>query len=46
VYDALVGPLLRVFALADDHRTPPTEGNVFASSPAGNAEEGRWHGLP
>ena len=46
VYDALVGPLLRVFALADDHRTPPTEGNVFASQPAGNAEEGRWHGLP
>ena len=46
VYDALVGPLLRVFALADDDRTPPTEGNVFASRPAGNAEEGRWHGLP
>ncbi|HYO37220.1 MAG TPA: SDR family NAD(P)-dependent oxidoreductase [Geodermatophilus sp.] len=46
VYDALVGPLLRVFALADDHRTPPTEGNVFASQTAGNAEEGRWHGLP
>jgi NAD(P)-dependent dehydrogenase (short-subunit alcohol dehydrogenase family) len=46
VYDALVGPLLRVFALADDDRTPPTEGNVFASQPAGNAEEGRWHGLP
>jgi NAD(P)-dependent dehydrogenase (short-subunit alcohol dehydrogenase family) len=46
VYDALVGPLLRVFAIADDHRTPPTEGNVFASQPAGNAEEGRWHGLP
>ncbi len=46
VYDALVGPLLRVFALADDHRTPPTEGNVFESRPAGNAEEGRWHGLP
>jgi NAD(P)-dependent dehydrogenase (short-subunit alcohol dehydrogenase family) len=46
VYDALVGPLLRVFALADDHRTPATEGNVFESRPAGNAEEGRWHGLP
>jgi NAD(P)-dependent dehydrogenase (short-subunit alcohol dehydrogenase family) len=46
VYDALVGPLMRVFALADDHRTPPTEGNVFRSHPAGNAEEGRWHGLP
>jgi NAD(P)-dependent dehydrogenase (short-subunit alcohol dehydrogenase family) len=46
VYDALVGPLLRVFAIADDHRTPPTEGNVFASQAAGNAEEGRWHGIP
>jgi hypothetical protein len=46
VYDALVGPLLRVFALADDQETPPTEGNVFESRPAGNAEEGRWHGLP
>lgn len=46
VYDALVGPLMRVFALADDHRTPPTEGNVFESRPTGNAEEGRWHGLP
>jgi NAD(P)-dependent dehydrogenase (short-subunit alcohol dehydrogenase family) len=46
VYDALVGPLLRVFALADDQKTPHTEGNVFESRPAGNAEEGRWHGLP
>ncbi|NEM05539.1 SDR family NAD(P)-dependent oxidoreductase [Geodermatophilus normandii] len=46
VYDALVGPLLRVFALADDQKTPPTEGNVFESRPAGNAEEGRWHGIP
>ena len=46
VYDLLVAPLLRVFALADDDRTPPTEGNVFESRPAGNAEEGRWHGIP
>ncbi|SFP52993.1 Short-chain dehydrogenase [Geodermatophilus dictyosporus] len=46
VYDLLVGPLLRVFALADDHRTPPTEGNVFESRPDGNATEGRWHGIP
>lgn len=45
VYDALVGPLLRVFALADDHRTPATEGNVFRSVPEANATEGRWHGL-
>ena len=46
VYDALVGPLLRVFALADDHETAPTPGNVFESRPAGNAEKGRWHGIP
>ncbi|SDC75578.1 Short-chain dehydrogenase [Geodermatophilus telluris] len=46
LYDALVGPLLRVFALADDDRTPPTEGNVFASRPDGNATTGRWHGIP
>ncbi|MEX5718263.1 SDR family NAD(P)-dependent oxidoreductase [Geodermatophilus maliterrae] len=46
VYDALVGPLLRVFALADDDRTEPTPGNVLESRPAGNATEGRWHGIP
>jgi NAD(P)-dependent dehydrogenase (short-subunit alcohol dehydrogenase family) len=46
VYDALVGPLLRVFALADDHRTEPTPGNVFESRPEGNATTGRWHGIP
>ncbi|PRY47850.1 short-subunit dehydrogenase [Geodermatophilus tzadiensis] len=46
VYDLLVGPLLRMFALADDDRTPPTEGNVFESRPAGNATKGRWHGIP
>jgi NAD(P)-dependent dehydrogenase (short-subunit alcohol dehydrogenase family) len=46
VYDALVGPLLRVFALADDDRTEPTPGNVLESRPAGNATTGRWHGIP
>ncbi|MBM7808376.1 NAD(P)-dependent dehydrogenase (short-subunit alcohol dehydrogenase family) [Geodermatophilus bullaregiensis] len=46
VYDALVGPLLRVFALADDDRTVPTPGNVLESNPAGNATAGRWHGIP
>ncbi|MGY1667877.1 SDR family NAD(P)-dependent oxidoreductase [Geodermatophilus sp. SYSU D00696] len=46
LYDALVGPLLRVFALADDDRTPPTAGNVFESRPEGNATSGRWHGIP
>jgi NAD(P)-dependent dehydrogenase (short-subunit alcohol dehydrogenase family) len=46
VYDALVGPLLRVFALADDDRTEPTPGNVFESRPEGNATTGRWHGIP
>ena len=41
VYDALVGPLLRTFALARDE-VPPTEGNVFHSRPEGNATSGRW----
>jgi NAD(P)-dependent dehydrogenase (short-subunit alcohol dehydrogenase family) len=41
VYDYLVGPLLQRLAIADDD-VPPTEGNVFASRPAGNATEGRW----
>jgi NAD(P)-dependent dehydrogenase (short-subunit alcohol dehydrogenase family) len=44
VYDALVGPLLRTFALARDE-VPPTEGNVFRSRPEGNAPRGRWAGL-
>jgi NAD(P)-dependent dehydrogenase (short-subunit alcohol dehydrogenase family) len=44
VYDALVGPLLRTFALARD-QVPPTEGNVFGSRPEGNAPRGRWAGL-
>ncbi|MCV2488154.1 SDR family NAD(P)-dependent oxidoreductase [Geodermatophilus sp. YIM 151500] len=44
VYDALVGPLLKVFALARDD-VPPSEGNVFRSRPEGNATEGRWRGI-
>lgn len=44
VYDALVGPLLRTFAIADDE-VPPTDGNVFESRPEGNATNGRWRGL-
>lgn len=44
VYDLLVGPLLQRMAVADDE-VPPTEGNVFASRPAGNATEGRWRSI-
>ncbi|NEK56925.1 SDR family NAD(P)-dependent oxidoreductase [Geodermatophilus sabuli] len=44
VYDALVGPLFRVFALAGDDAAP-TEGNVFASRPERNAKDGRWRGF-
>ena len=44
VYDFLVGPLLQRLAMADDD-VPPTEGNVFASHPAGNATEGRGHSI-
>ena len=44
VYDALVGPLLRTFALARDE-VPPSAGNVFASRPQGNATHGRWAGI-
>ncbi len=44
VYDALVGPLFRVLALAGDG-APPTEGNVFASRPERNARDGRWRGV-
>jgi NAD(P)-dependent dehydrogenase (short-subunit alcohol dehydrogenase family) len=44
VYDALVGPLLRTFALARDE-APPSEGNVFASRPEGNRTHGRWAAL-
>ena len=44
IYDRLVGPLFQQLALANDH-VPPTEGNVFASNPAGNATEGRWRSI-
>jgi NAD(P)-dependent dehydrogenase (short-subunit alcohol dehydrogenase family) len=44
VYDALVGPLFRTFALARDG-APPSEGNVFASRPDRNGKDGRWHAL-
>ena len=44
VYDFLVGPLLQRMAIADDD-VPPTEGNVFASQPDGNATEGRWRSI-
>jgi NAD(P)-dependent dehydrogenase (short-subunit alcohol dehydrogenase family) len=44
VYDFLVGPLLQRMAVANDE-VPPTEGNVFASKPAGNATEGRWRSI-
>jgi hypothetical protein len=44
VYDLLVGPLFRTFALAND-RVPPTEGNVFRSRGEQNATEGRWRGI-
>jgi NAD(P)-dependent dehydrogenase (short-subunit alcohol dehydrogenase family) len=45
VYDALVGPLLRVFALASDDERGPTEGNVLRSQPRANATDGRWRGI-
>ena len=44
VYDALVGPLLRVVAISRDE-VPATEGNVLRSVPEGNAVRGRWRGI-
>jgi NAD(P)-dependent dehydrogenase (short-subunit alcohol dehydrogenase family) len=44
VYDRLVEPLLRVLAVARDE-VAPTEGNVFASRPEGNATRGRWRSV-
>jgi len=44
VYDALVGPLLKVFAVARDE-VAPTEGNVFESRPDTNATHGRWRSI-
>jgi NAD(P)-dependent dehydrogenase (short-subunit alcohol dehydrogenase family) len=43
-FDVLVGPLMKLLAIADDD-VPPTEGNVFAPNPAGNATEGRWRSI-
>ena len=40
-FDALVLPLMEVGGLSRQ-RTPPHDGNVFVSSPAGNAVRGRW----
>jgi len=44
VFDAAVGPLLRVVGMARDS-VPATEGNVFASVPDKNAEKGPWHDI-
>ena len=44
VYDALVGPLLKVFGYAHDG-AGPTEGNVFKPMAAGEATSGPWKGL-
>jgi hypothetical protein len=44
LYDALVGPLLKVFGLAE-HEVPPNDGNVFAPRGERNATHGRWHGI-
>ncbi|MGY1622745.1 SDR family NAD(P)-dependent oxidoreductase [Geodermatophilus sp. SYSU D00965] len=44
LYDVLVGPLFRRLALSGDD-AGPTEGNVFASRPQGNAKDGRWRGI-
>jgi short-subunit dehydrogenase len=44
VYDALVGPLMRLGAIAKD-QIAPTPGNVFESRPDQNATRGHWRGL-
>jgi NAD(P)-dependent dehydrogenase (short-subunit alcohol dehydrogenase family) len=44
VYDALVGPLLRVAGIAKNS-VGPTAGNVFESQPERNATRGHWRGL-
>lgn len=43
-FDVLAGPLMKVLAIADGD-VPPTEGNVFASNPEGNATEGHWRSI-
>jgi short-subunit dehydrogenase len=44
VFDALVGPLLRIFGYAHDG-AGPTEGNVFVPRPDREATSGPWRGL-
>ena len=44
VYDLLVGPLMKVAAIAGD-QAGPTEGNVLGSKPRGNALHGRWRSV-
>ncbi len=44
VYDALVGPLLKVFGMSRDS-VPPTTGNVFAPVPEKEATRGRYWGI-
>lgn len=44
VFDALVGPLLRVFGMSRDS-VPPTTGNVFAPVPEKEATRGRYWGI-
>jgi short-subunit dehydrogenase len=44
VYDALVGPLMKVAGIARD-QVAPKVGNVFESDPATNTTRGRWRGL-
>jgi NAD(P)-dependent dehydrogenase (short-subunit alcohol dehydrogenase family) len=44
VYDALVGPLMKLGGIARD-RVAPTAGNVFDSRPETNTLRGRWRGL-
>lgn len=44
VYDALVGPLLRLLG-TDRAAAPPGAGNVFAPEPALEATSGPWRGL-
>jgi NAD(P)-dependent dehydrogenase (short-subunit alcohol dehydrogenase family) len=44
VFDALVGPLLRVFGMSRDS-VAPTTGNVFAPVPEKEATRGRYWGI-
>jgi NAD(P)-dependent dehydrogenase (short-subunit alcohol dehydrogenase family) len=44
VYDALVGPLMRLAAIAKD-QVAPTPGNVLEPRPELNATRGHWRGL-